>query len=72
VLYQKSTNIFDSKDKIILALEKHCGICDCQASHDTFVYIASAEHRGLNIVTQVISDFVLRLQMTKEEVQIAR
>ncbi|XP_012231557.1 mitochondrial-processing peptidase subunit alpha isoform X2 [Linepithema humile] len=67
-----STNTYDSKDKIMLALEKHGGICDCQASRDTFVYAASAERRGLDIVTQVLGDIVLRPQITEEEVQIAR
>ncbi|KAL0117782.1 hypothetical protein PUN28_008879 [Cardiocondyla obscurior] len=67
-----STNTFDSKDKIMLALEKYGGICDCQASRDTFVYAASAERRGLDIVTQVLGDIVLRPQITEEEVHIAR
>ncbi|XP_018361268.1 PREDICTED: mitochondrial-processing peptidase subunit alpha isoform X3 [Trachymyrmex cornetzi] len=67
-----STNTFDSKDKIMLALEKHGGICDCQASRDTFVYAASAERRGLDIVTQVLSDIVLRPQITEKELQIAK
>lgn len=64
----QSTNTFDSKDKILLALEKHGGICDCQASRDTFVYAASAERRGLDIVTQVLGDIVLRPQIAEEEV----
>lgn len=64
----QSTNTYDSKDKIMLALEKHGGICDCQASRDTFVYAASAERRGLDIVTQVLGDIVLRPQITEEEV----
>lgn len=54
----------------MLALEKHGGICDCQASRDTFVYAASAERRGLDIVTQVLGDIVLRPQITEEEVSI--
>lgn len=52
----------------MLALEKHGGICDCQASRDTFVYAASAEHHGLDIVTQILGDIVLRPQITEEEV----
>lgn len=52
----------------MLALEKHGGICDCQASRDTFVYAASAERRGLDIVTQVLGDIVLRPKITEEEV----
>ncbi|KAL6264631.1 hypothetical protein P5V15_004732 [Pogonomyrmex californicus] len=67
-----STNTFDSKDKLMLVLEEHGGICDCQASRDTFVYAASADRRGLDIVTQVLGDIVLRPQITEEEVRIAR
>lgn len=67
-----STNTFESKDKIMLVLEKHGGICDCQASRDTFVYAASAERCGLDIVTQVLGDIVLRPQITEEEVRVAR
>jgi processing peptidase subunit alpha len=52
----------------MLALEKHGGICDCQASRDTFVYAASAERRGLDMVVQVLGDIVLRPQITEEEV----
>lgn len=64
----QSTNIYNSKDEIMLALEKHGAICDCQASRDTFVYAASAQRRGLDLVTQVLGDVVLRPQITNEEV----
>ena len=53
----------------MLALEKHGGICDCQASRDTFVYAASAERRGLDTVVQILGDIVLRPQITQEEVK---
>ena len=52
----------------MLTLEKHGGICDCQASRDTFVYAASTERRGLETVTKVIGDVVLRPQITDAEV----
>jgi len=55
----------------MLTLEKHGGICDCQASRDTFVYAASAERRGLDMVVQVLGDIVLRPQITEEEVFIS-
>lgn len=55
----------------MLTLEKHGGICDCQASRDTFVYAASAERCGLDIVTQVLGDIVLRPQITEEEVRVS-
>lgn len=53
----------------MLTLEKHGGICDCQASRDTFVYAASAERNGLETVTQVLGEIVLRPQITDEEVR---
>lgn len=53
----------------MLALEKHGGICDCQASRDTFVYAASAERHGLDTVVQILGDIVLRPQITEEEVK---
>lgn len=64
----QSTNTYDSKDDIMLALEEHGAICDCQASRDTFIYAASAQRRGLDLVTQVLADIVLRPQITEEEV----
>lgn len=54
----------------MLALEKHGGICDCQASRDTFVYAASAERRGLDTVVQILGDIVLRPQITEDEVNV--
>lgn len=53
----------------MLALEKHGGICDCQASRDTFVYAASAERHGLDTVVQILGDIVLRPQITQDEVK---
>ncbi|XP_011703434.1 PREDICTED: mitochondrial-processing peptidase subunit alpha-like [Wasmannia auropunctata] len=69
-----SSNTFDSKTKIMVALEKYGGICECncQVSRDTFVYAVSAERRGLDRVTQILGDVVLKPQITEEEVRIAR
>lgn len=53
----------------MVALEKHGGICDCQASRDTFVYAASAERHGLDTITKILGDVVLRPQVTEEEVR---
>lgn len=53
----------------MLTLEKHGGICDCQASRDTFVYAASAERHGLDTVVQILGDIVLRPRITQEEVK---
>lgn len=49
-------------------MEKHEGIFDCQASRDTFIYAASAERKGLNSITQILADIVLRPQITEDEV----
>ncbi|XP_012288110.1 mitochondrial-processing peptidase subunit alpha [Orussus abietinus] len=67
-----STKSFESKDAIMLTLEKHGGICDCQASRDTFVYAASAERQGLDMVTRVLGDIVLRPQITDDELNAAK
>lgn len=67
-----STVKYENKDQIMLALEKHGGICDCQASRDTFVYAASAERHGLDTVTQILGDIVLRPQITEDEVNVAK
>lgn len=69
LLFQ-STQTYKNKDQIMLALEKHGGICDCQASRDTFVYAASAERRGLDTVVQILGDIVLRPQITEDEVNV--
>jgi processing peptidase subunit alpha len=52
----------------MFALEKHGGICDCQASRDSFIYAASAERHGLDKVMEVLGDIVLRPTLTEEEV----
>lgn len=67
-----STKHFGSKDEIMLALEKHGGICDCQASRDTFIYAASAECHGLDTVTNILGEIVLRPKITEEEILAAR
>lgn len=53
-------------------LEKHGGICDCQSSRDTFIYAASADVRGLDSVTKLLGEVVLRPQLKTEEVDMAR
>lgn len=65
----QSTKNFESRDHILLAMEKHEGIFDCQASRDTFIYAASAERKGLNSTTQILADIVLRPQITDDEVR---
>ncbi|KAK0172268.1 hypothetical protein PV328_005607 [Microctonus aethiopoides] len=67
-----STKNYENKDDIMWTLEKHGGICDCQASRDTFVYAASAERNGLDTVTRVLGDIVLRPKITDVELDIAR
>lgn len=51
----QSTHKFETRDAMLLELERHGGICDCQGSRDTTVYATSADSRGLEAVTQVTS-----------------
>lgn len=67
-----STQEFQDKDKILKELEQHGGICDCQSSRDTFVYAASADSRGLDAVTRILSEVVLRPRLPDIEVDSAR
>ncbi|KAK6641341.1 hypothetical protein RUM44_013050 [Polyplax serrata] len=67
-----STSTFPNKDKILLELEKYGGICDCEASRDAFVYAASADIRGLDPVIKILGEVVLRPQLSKNEVDVAR
>lgn len=67
-----STQTYADKDNILKELEKHGGICDCQSSRDTFVYAASVDSRGLEAVTRVLSEVVLRPQLQDFEVDMAR
>lgn len=57
---------------MINKLEKHGGICDSQASRDTFIYAASAYTTGLSDVIQLLAEATLRPQITPEEVDGAR
>ncbi|XP_018903070.1 mitochondrial-processing peptidase subunit alpha [Bemisia tabaci] len=67
-----STSQYADKDKILLTLEKHGGICDCQSSRDTFVYAASADRRGLDPVVQVLGEIILRPLISSEEISMTR
>jgi len=53
-------------------LEKHGGICDSQASRDTFIYAASAYNSGLPDVIKMLSEVVLRPSITQDELEYAR
>ncbi|XP_066222809.1 mitochondrial-processing peptidase subunit alpha isoform X1 [Saccopteryx leptura] len=67
-----STDRFDSKDGILLTLEKHGGICDCQTSRDTTMYAVSAASSGLDTVVGLLADVVLHPRLTEEEIEMAR
>ncbi|KAH1013098.1 hypothetical protein HUJ05_012142 [Dendroctonus ponderosae] len=67
-----STKHYPDRDEIINKLEKHGGICDSQASRDTFIYAASAYTTGLNDVIQLLAEATLRPQITPEEVDGAK
>lgn len=53
-------------------LEKHGGICDCQSSRDTFIYAASADSRGADVVTKLLADAVLRPTLKEDEIDEAK
>jgi len=67
-----STDEFSDKDKILLALEKHGGICDCLSSRDTFIYATSADRRGLDVIVNILGETILRPKITAEEVDLTR
>ncbi|XP_030913143.1 mitochondrial-processing peptidase subunit alpha, partial [Geospiza fortis] len=67
-----STAQFGSKDEILLTLEKHGGICDCQASRDTIMYAVSADARGLDTVVSLLADVTLQPRLSDEEIEMTR
>uniref|UniRef100_A0A673C7I6 Mitochondrial-processing peptidase subunit alpha n=1 Tax=Sphaeramia orbicularis TaxID=375764 RepID=A0A673C7I6_9TELE len=67
-----STAQYGSKDEILLTLEKHGGICDCQTSRDTTMYAVSAEVKGLDTVVNLLSDAVLQPRLLEEEIEMTR
>lgn len=66
------TEKYDSRDHIMQDLEKHGGICDCQGSRDSLIYAASIDSRGLATIVNILSEVVLRPQITNEDLDIAR
>uniref|UniRef100_A0A3Q2YSF9 Mitochondrial-processing peptidase subunit alpha n=1 Tax=Hippocampus comes TaxID=109280 RepID=A0A3Q2YSF9_HIPCM len=67
-----STAQYGSKDEILLTLEKHGGICDCQTSRDTTMYAVSAEVKGLDTVVSLLADAVLQPRLLDEEMEMTR
>lgn len=67
-----STIQYPEKEWILRELERHGGICDCQSSRDTFIYAASADSRGLDKVTAVLAEVVMRPKLKQEEIENAR
>ncbi|XP_068105221.1 mitochondrial-processing peptidase subunit alpha [Hyperolius riggenbachi] len=67
-----STAQFGSKDEILLTLEKHGGICDCQTSRDTTMYAVSANVKGLDTVVSLLAEAVLHPQLSDEELEMTR
>lgn len=57
---------------MLAKLEKHGGICDSQASRDTFIYAASAYSSGLDDIMNLLAEVVLRPLITNEELDIAK
>uniref|UniRef100_A0A8C6ES96 Mitochondrial-processing peptidase subunit alpha n=1 Tax=Marmota marmota marmota TaxID=9994 RepID=A0A8C6ES96_MARMA len=67
-----STARFDNKDEILLTLEKHGGICDCQTSRDTTMYAVSADSKGLDTVVGLLAEVTLHPRLTDEEIEMTR
>ncbi|XP_044161568.1 LOW QUALITY PROTEIN: mitochondrial-processing peptidase subunit alpha [Bufo gargarizans] len=67
-----STARYGSKDEILLTLEKHGGICDCQTSRDTTMYAVSADAKGLDNVVSLLSEVVLQPRLSDEELEMTR
>ena len=55
-----------------LRLEQYGGICDCQATRDTFLFAASVESGGLEATVDILGEVVLRPSFPDEEVEYAR
>lgn len=68
----KSTSKYASRDVISQKLEELGGICDCQASRDTLIYATSSSIHGLPFVIDLLSEVVLRPQITEEELEDVR
>ncbi|CAG0916032.1 unnamed protein product [Notodromas monacha] len=68
----QSTAEFSDRDKLLHELEKFGGICDCQASRDTFICAASAEIHGLDPVVKILGDVTLRPRFKDEELEVVR
>ena len=66
------TEKFESRDHILQDLEKHGGICDCQGSRDSLIYAASIDSRGLETIINILSEVVLRPQITDEDLDAAK
>ncbi|KAG1663939.1 Mitochondrial-processing peptidase subunit alpha [Nymphon striatum] len=67
-----ATENYSNKDDIMKELEQHGGICDCQSSRDTMIYAVSAETDGIGPVMKMLSDVILRPQITDEELKFTK
>ncbi|XP_073981436.1 mitochondrial-processing peptidase subunit alpha [Rhodnius prolixus] len=70
-LAYNSTTEYADKDKIMLDLEKHGGICDCLSSRDTFIYATSADRRGFDATVNILAEAIIRPKITAQEVETA-
>ncbi|CAH0559087.1 unnamed protein product [Brassicogethes aeneus] len=67
-----STLQYPDRNEMLNKLEKHGGICDSQASRDTFIHAASAYTTGLDDVIELLAEATLRPQISIDEVDDAR
>ncbi|XP_066293779.1 mitochondrial-processing peptidase subunit alpha-like [Branchiostoma lanceolatum] len=67
-----STARFGNRDDILQQLEKYGGICDCQSSRDTIMYAVSADRKEVEPVVSLLSDVVLKPNITELEIEDTR
>ncbi|XP_035685372.1 LOW QUALITY PROTEIN: mitochondrial-processing peptidase subunit alpha-like [Branchiostoma floridae] len=67
-----STARFGNRDDILQQLEKYGGICDCQSSRDTIMYAVSADRKEVDPVVSLLSDVVLKPNITELEIEDTR
>lgn len=68
----RSTSEFSEKTDMLLALEKHEGICDAQISRDMVIYAASCSRAGVPTAINVLAEAALRPLFRDQEIEHAR
>ncbi|CAI5437811.1 unnamed protein product [Caenorhabditis angaria] len=63
---------FSDRDEILNIIQETSGIVDCQSTRDTFMYAASCHKNGVDKITQIISDSILKPIFTEGELEFAK